>query len=129
MIFPLLILINPYIKIYSDRDSTLPALGYYVTWLMLLISGFFFSLGSLAFVRAFEEPPLKPLFTYKHINTDELLAAWLFLLGVAPFLPYSIVWIWYYPTNPLYYGYLVGSFVFVFCTYLFVLSCYPSDKV
>ena len=91
--------------------------------------GLFFTLGSLAFVRAFEEPPLPPMFKYKHLGTDELVAAWLFLFGTIPALPYSAMWFINYPSEVLYIGYLAASGTFVFCTYLFVLACYPSDKV
>eukprot|EP01041_Mallomonas_annulata_P001362 gene1362-2633_t len=129
MIFPVLILLNPYIHIYDTEESTLPALGYYVTWIMLIISGLFFTVGSFFFVRAFEEPPVEPLFKqYKHIQTDELLAAWLFLFGTMPAVPYSTFWFIYRPTQVIYLASLVASGTFVFCAYLFVLACYPSDK-
>jgi len=128
-VFPILILCNKYIHIYETHNSTLPALGYYVTWIMVLFSGLFFTLGSLAFVRAFEEPPLPPLFKWRHVQTDELLAAWLFMLGTVPALPYSAIWFITYPSQVLYICYIAASGTFVFCTYLFVLACYPSDKV
>eukprot|EP01035_Chromulina_nebulosa_P017161 gene17161-22676_t len=74
-------------------EVTLPILQDAATFALLIVSGFFFTLGSLAFVRATEEPPLKPLFTWTHVGTDELLAAWLFL-----FASYMFV-IACYPTN------------------------------
>lgn len=40
----------------------------------MTISGVFYTIGSLAFVRAVNEPPLKPLFpSLIHFQTDELL--------------------------------------------------------
>lgn len=70
---------------YSD---TLPQLDFKLTWALLIFSGFFFTLGSIAFVRAFEEPPKRPIFYwYKHCQTDELLGAWLFLVGTIPAVP------------------------------------------
>lgn len=45
------------------------------------------------FVRAFEEPPVRPLlYNYKHFQTDELVAAWLFLAGTVPSVPYMLVY-------------------------------------
>jgi hypothetical protein len=46
--------------------------------------------GSLAFVRAFHEnPPMTPMFAnYYHLQSDELLASWLFFLATLPFIPY-----------------------------------------
>jgi len=129
IILPVLVLINPYVHIYEVFDQTLPALGYYVTWVMLIIMSFFFTIGSFFFVRAFEEPPRPPLFpNFKHLQTDELCAAWLFLLGMLPGVPYSVFWFIYNPSQVLYLALLVAASVFVFCTYLFVLACYPSDK-
>lgn len=127
-ILPIIILLNnKYLHIYP-RDNSLPALGYYVTWLMLIFSGFFLTLGSLAFVRAFEEPPIPPIFKWKHVQTDELLGAWMFMLGTLPSVPYSLMWFFTYPSEVIYLAFLVASGFFVFCTYLFVLACYPSDK-
>jgi hypothetical protein len=72
-------------------DSNLPALDFEVAWGLILLSGLFFTIGSLAFVRAMNEPAMKSLFTWYHISTDELLGSWLFLLGVAPLVPVSIL--------------------------------------
>lgn len=129
MVVPVLVLANPYIHVYKTYHDTLPALGFYVTWIMVLVSSLFLTFGSLAFVRAFEEPPLEPIFhKYKHIQTDELLAAWLFLCGTLPSVPYSLVWFFYEPGQIIYLAVLVASCTFTFITYLFVLACYPSDK-
>jgi len=130
-IFPILVLLNPYIHIYESDEHSLPAIGYFVTWIMCVISGAFFTLGSCFFVRAFEEPPVPALFRNgsRHFQTDELFAAWMFLFGTLPAVPYSLCWFIYDPHEVIYLGLLVASVVFVFCTYLFVLACYPSDKV
>ena len=74
-------LFHGYIPIFRESKNTLSALNYSVTWALLIISGFFFTLGSAAFARAFEYPPPAPLMTWKNFETDELLAAWLFLAG------------------------------------------------
>jgi hypothetical protein len=110
-------------------QDTLSALDFRLTWGLLIFSGTFFTIGSLIFVRAFEEPPLRPLlYQYKHFQTDELLAAWLFLIGTIPAVPYTLVYFLIDPTAT-YLGALSSSGVMVVGTICFVLACYPSDKV
>jgi hypothetical protein len=73
-------------------DDKLPTVDYDLTWAILVFSGVLFTVGSLLFVRAFEEPPVRPLlYYYKHFQTDELLAAWFFLAGTVPSVPYFMV--------------------------------------
>eukprot|EP00981_Chlorochromonas_danica_P008648 scaffold2263_cov187-Ochromonas_danica.AAC.14 len=73
----------------GDDDSILSHDIYEASWYMMLIAALFSSLGSLAFVRAFhEDPPLPPLFTWYHLQSDELLASWLFVGMTMPFVPY-----------------------------------------
>jgi hypothetical protein len=126
--FAMVPLIQDYESFYHQHDDLLPSVDFKVTWSLLVISGIAFTFGSLAFVRAFEEPPKQPLFhQYRHFQTDELLGAWLFLLGTLPAIPYTLVYFSLYPTFT-YFGSLVGSIVFVAGTSLFVYSCYPSPS-
>ena len=59
----------------GEDDSHLSNQRYQAIWWCTLISGIFFTLGSLAFVRAmYETPPMRPLFPKMyHISSDELL--------------------------------------------------------
>lgn len=123
-VFPL---IQIYYPLFYEPPGTLPILSYVETWSLLVVSGFFFTVGSYAFVRAFTEPPLPPLFTWKHLATDELLGAWLFFWAAVPALPYSFVYWSTDPGNVIYLGMLLMSAMFVLASYLFVLGCYPSD--
>jgi hypothetical protein len=114
---------------FWTQTGTLPILDDAATFVLLIISGVFFTLGSLAFVRATEEPPLKPLLhDWEHFETDELLAAWLFLLGTVPFPAFMGLYVYYYSDVLVYWGALIGSLVFVVATYVFVLACYPTDE-
>lgn len=86
-------------------------------------------MGSYAFVRAFEEPPVTPYFAgTKHFGSDELLGAWLFLLGTVPFVPYALLYWSLDPGNVIYLGMVFISIVMVAACYLFVLGCYPTNK-
>jgi len=127
-IVPVVPLLDDYIVVMPDHDDTLHAFNYDITWYFMLVSGIFFTLGSLAFVRAFEEPPLFPVFRWVHVGTDELLGAWLFFFGTLPSVPLCGVFVWWYPFQLSYCGALVASVIFVIGAFLFVLACYPSNK-
>lgn len=129
MLIPIVPLVDLFYPFWITNASSLPLLQDVATFGLLIASGFFFTLGSLAFVRATEEPPLKPLFTSPHLATDELLAAWLFLLATIPFVPFMAVYVYYNHTVLVYWGCLIASIIFVLATYFFVLACYPSEEI
>jgi len=107
----------------------LPAVDYDITWAILTFSGVLFTIGSLFFVRAFEEPPIRPLlYNYKHFQTDELLAAWFFLAGTVPAVPYFFV---YFIVNPsaTMLGAMGCCLLMIMGCLLFVFACYPNEKV
>ncbi len=96
--------------------------------LYLFCLGVFFTLGSYVYIRAFEDPPRKPLFPkYYHICTDELLGSWLYTLAVLPSIPLSLLFIYYRPYRFAYWGYLITSLITVGSTLGFVRNCYPQD--
>ena len=130
-LIPVVPLIDLYYEFWdTGGEKSLPLLQDAVTFGLLIASGFFFTLGSLAFVRATEEPVLEPLFSHIsiHMATDELLAAWLFLFATIPFVPFMAVYVYYNPSVLLYWGCLITAVIFVLGTYFFVLACYPSDR-
>ena len=122
-------LVQKYEMHRPQEDDLLPASDFDITWCMLIISGIFFTLGSLAFVRAFEEPPKRALFWYnRHFQSDELLGAWLFMFGCVPFVPYMLVFFMIDPSAFYFFG-LCGAIICILGCYLFVAACYPSDNV
>jgi hypothetical protein len=96
-------------------DDTLPALSFYGTWVMLAVSGVFFSVGSYAFTRAFQEPANAPFCSCRHFATDELVGAWLFLLGSLPYIPFSLLYWAAQPSSVVYCGMTVAAVAFVLC--------------
>jgi len=118
-------LFRHHIPIFEEANLSLNALNYAATWGLLIASGIFFSLGSLAFVFAFDDPPTTPPFQWRHISTWELIAAWMFLLAVLPGLPYSIIFLITDMYKLTYIGMLVLAVIFIVGSYLFVLTCYP----
>jgi hypothetical protein len=74
---------------------------------------------------------MAPLFKAYHLQNDELLASWLFVGAVAPFIPYVLIFLSAASTHTMALFYLVAlafCFVALFGTLLFVRSCYPTDK-
>ena len=128
-LFSIVPLVQKYIGLYDQHDDLLPDTDFTITWTLMAFSGFFFTLGSGAFVHAFEEPTKRPIFWYnKHFQTDELLGAWLFLWGTVPGVPYTLVFLIVDPSS-VFLGAVGISIVMVFGSLLFVVACYPSDKV
>lgn len=113
----------------EQTDDSLPRLDKGITWSLLVICGFFYTVGSYAFARAFEEPPKLPLFHYiKHLQSDELLGAWLFLFGTLPAVPWSLVYFSIFPSFT-YMALFIMAIAAVIACCLFVVACYPSDRV
>lgn len=92
-------------------------------------AGIFCTLGSLAFVRAFhEDPPMTPLFTAYHLQSDELVASWLFFLSTVPFAPYVLLYLSSEGFGSLLYlAALAFACIASIGALLFVRACYPSD--
>lgn len=130
ILFSSIVLANDFTIILGEDDSLLSKFHYRATWELLILSGVFFTLGSLAFVRCLHEnPPMDPLFKgCFHLSTDELLGSWLFFLGSLPFIPYSLVYVADEPNKILYFGAFVVSVFIVLGTLLFVRASYPSEK-
>lgn len=107
-------------------ETSLKAFDESATWVLLIISSIFFTVGSYVFVRAFESPPKPPLFTWKHFSTDELLAAWLYLFAMSPYIPYAMFYINVNRHKYVYWGAFFASCFFVVASAFFVYTCYPS---
>lgn len=84
----------------------------------------------MAFVRSVhEEPPMQPLFPdWYHVQSDELLGSWLFLLATVPVIPYALIYIAASHENVEYIGALGVALVLVAGSYLFVRACYPTEN-
>jgi hypothetical protein len=67
-----LILWNSYDEVIGEDDSVLSREQFRASWALLTASGVFFTIGSFAFVRAMNDPPMRPLFSCRHFATDEL---------------------------------------------------------
>eukprot|EP01033_Poteriospumella_lacustris_P010019 gene10019-7161_t len=128
-----MVLINAYHRRYlGEDDSTLDTFRYRAAWVAMTISGFLFTLGSFAFVRAtHDDPPLPPLFAgprWHHLQSDELLGAWLFFWGTVPVVPYTLLYLAQSHGATTYWVFLAIGCLVVYTMGLFVHACYPSDK-
>eukprot|EP01031_Cornospumella_fuschlensis_P025364 gene25364-30626_t len=112
----------------GEDDSLLSPQSYRASWLLMVISAVFCTLGSLAFVRAVhDEPPMPPLFSWYHIHSDELLGSWLFLLAAVPIIPYTLIYLAQSHGQVIYYVALAVAALIVLGCLLFVRACYPSE--
>jgi hypothetical protein len=115
--------------VFNEPENTsLGAFANASTWVFLIISGLFYTIGSFAFVRAFSNPPRAPLFTWRHFETDELLGCWCNFLGTAPSIFYCLVYLYYEPHQLVYWAGLFASFLFTGATAFFVYSTYGETE-
>ena len=84
----IVVLFNKEYLFLGDDDSELSPAKYEDSWMLLIASGVFFTIGSMAFVRAMSEPPMKPLFNWYHFGTDELFGSWMFTVATLPAIPW-----------------------------------------
>jgi hypothetical protein len=109
----------------GDDDSYLSPAKYTDSWILLAVSGFFFTLGSFAFVRAMSDPPMQSMFACYHCQTDELFGSWMFAIGTFPGIPWALIYLYTY-RSLLYLG-LLGAAVIAFLgCLLFVFAVYPK---
>ena len=111
-------------------DTGLKAFDDIGCWILLIISGSFFTIGSYIFVRAFKAPPPPPMFTWHHCATDELAASWMYFFATFPAIPYSLVWLHANKgtSRYQYWGAFFASCAFVAGSAFFVYTCYPSQE-
>lgn len=124
-IISLVTLVNNFIILVGTDDSNLPETYYCVAWSLLVFSGIFLSVGSLAWVRGMNDPPLKPLFSWHHFSTDELLGSWMYLVSVLPAVPYTLIY-FVYTNDQLWLLMFFLSLLAVLVFILFVRATYPS---
>ena len=74
----------------GDSTSNRAAASVYI---MLIVAGLLFTIGSWAIKRAVQVPAIKPLFQCFHCGSDELLGMWLFTLGTTLGIPIFCVYI------------------------------------
>eukprot|EP01036_Dinobryon_divergens_P032404 gene32404-41983_t len=117
-------------EMLGDDDSTLSAFRFRASWLLMILGGVSFTLGSLAFIRAMhDDPPMRALFpNVYHIQSDELLGSWLFLFGTVIFIPYCMIFVVSTSSKLLYLGLLAVSIIVSVGSYLFVRACYPTEE-
>jgi len=128
VLVPVPLLIDCFILFFTvPSDTDHKAFDEEATWILMIISNFFFALGSWIFIRAFEEPPPPPMLPqFTHTSTDELLGAWLYVIACLPSIPYSIVFLAYNYHRLTYWASLIASIFFALGCFFFVHACYPS---
>eukprot|EP01038_Epipyxis_sp_PR26KG_P012919 gene12919-17314_t len=97
-----------------------------IAYAILVVMGIFYTVGSWAFLRAVEEPPKPPLFTWYHFSNDELFAMWMFTFGTVPSIPCVGLYMYYNPHDAEFRLAFILCLIFSVATFLLTLACYPS---
>ena len=141
-IIPLIPLISLYVGWWPDPSTYLPRDIHVTAYVLLIICGVFFTVGSYAFLRAVH-PKLKevPLFNSKlktqkemtfvrrQCMTDELFGMWNFFWGMATAIPIMCFYVWYTKdTGESYFkGALLLVIFFTLVTGVAVWITYPKE--
>lgn len=106
----------------------IPEVDHVACYSLLIFMGVLYTIGSYAFLRAVETPPVPPLFTWRHFGSDELFGMWCFFWGTVPAIPLMGIYVAYNPESGAFSLALILSIVFTFLAYLAVLACYPKEE-
>jgi hypothetical protein len=91
-VFPLVSLYDYWFKDEHDDGVSVPRPDDTAVYAMLVWIGICFTIGSIFFHRAVRHPPVPPMFTWKHICTDELHSMWWFFFGTLPSVPITAIY-------------------------------------
>ena len=118
------VLANSYNEVIGTDDSFLSRGAYRASWILMVTSGMFLTIGSFAFVRAMNDPPMRPLFRCRHFATDELFGSWMFAVATLPGIPYCLIFL-AYQRDLTYLAMLVFAVLSFLGSCLFVRGSYP----
>jgi len=135
-VFPLISLVHTHWWPASGATSdtvavpTLPLNQHVWVYVLMIWLGFWYTVASLAFLRAVRVPKPPPLFSWYHIQSDELFGIWSLLLANIVTLPITLIYAVYYGTSTAVGQEMLFAFI---CVSLFavlnaiaVYSCYPD---
>jgi len=129
MIIPIFPLISLYEGFWPEADVHLPKTEHVAVYVLLIVLGFFYTVGSYAFLRAVETPEVEPIFTCYHFGSDELFGMWMFTLGTMPAIPLLAMYAYYNNGTSIGSQFKLALALTVFFEFLFFLAtfaCYPS---
>jgi hypothetical protein len=113
----------------SIHNPNLDEEAHLITYILLIVCGIFYTVGSYALKRAVDEPQQRPMFSGCGCCaslSDELFGSICFLLGTAMSVPIAINLIVLDSTAAQYYVALVFSLFACAVCIVFCYSCFPS---
>ena len=121
-----------YEKLWETDDKAeelnIPQTDHVACYALLIFIGILYTIGSYAFLRAVETPPVPPLFSWKHFGSDELFGMWCFFLGTLPSVPLMAIYVAYNTSSQSFFLALLLAILFSILTFLAVLACYPPEE-
>jgi hypothetical protein len=122
--------LTPSERFWPTADAfTFPLENHTAVYALLCGCGFLNTIASLFLVRAFSEPIPEPYNSYI-IPNDEVLASWLFVLGILPTIPLVVIYVIEFSYNLEYRAALIFCVLISVVMSFFVYLVYPSaDKV
>lgn len=128
VLLSVVVLVNNYYDYLGSDDSALPPLDYRIAWGMALASSVLFTVGSTAFVRACNEPPLPPLCGLTCGSSDESFGLWFFIISVFPAIPYCFVYL-AVKRSELYFICMIIAIAIIVAGVFFMKCIYRPRKV
>lgn len=90
--------------------------------------GLFFTIGSIAFVRVTNEPPLQPIPSCSCLTSDELFGTWFFFMAVFPAVPYCFIYL-AVSRSILYFICLIIAISLTIILFIFIKINYSGNEV
>ena len=107
--------------------NILPLTPHATAYALLVFVGVMYTVGSLGYLRAQFDPPVPPLFKWKHFQTDELFAMWMFTIGTVPTIPIMAIYVYYNQSDRTFQLALVICIIASIGSLIMTFYCYPSE--
>jgi hypothetical protein len=129
LVITIVVLADAYIPSESlgSDDSILPPDQFRLAWGLCFGSSLGFLIGSVAFIRACNDPPLPPIFKWRHFQTDELFGGWMIAVAIFPAIPYVFIYLSASPASSFYFFAFVVVVCVFFAAIIFVKLLYPKS--
>jgi hypothetical protein len=136
-LIPMFPLINLHIADKNQRFwpisdyYVIPVASHTAIYALVIACGVFFTIGSYLLVRAFKDPPVKPVCPCYLCVNDEVFASWMFFVATLVTVPVCAIYIVYFPKSTTFGASIACTGLMSILAFLFALAVYPAppDRV